>query len=297
MSIVFRGAWRAVLLAGLLAGVSTTAQGANYTLTVEPNYPADQIREVYGPLVSYLNRTTGHRFTVRSATNFNEHWRQLRSGAPTQFVFEEGHFFDYRRKRTGAIGVARTQENSAFVIAVADPEIAAEGRDGIVGRTVASLGAPNLAYVLVFDAFRNPLAQPEVRSVSSKWSDGPDLVFSGDVEGTLLPAYMASENPALSEIWRSREVPGRVFSASPDLPQDVRQKVADALLKLHEDPEAYAVMTELRTERLVGVDQGAYDGLERLLINSFGYVAPAAPEAPASAAPAEPETPAEAPAN
>ena len=297
MSIVFRGAWRAVLLAGLLAGVSTTAQGANYTLTVEPNYPADQIREVYGPLVSYLNRTTGHRFTVRSATNFNEHWRQLRSGAPTQFVFEEGHFFDYRRKRTGAIGVARTQENSAFVIAVADPEIAAEGRDGIVGRTVASLGAPNLAYVLVFDAFRNPLAQPEVRAVSSKWSDGPDLVFSGDVEGTLLPAYMASENPALSEIWRSREVPGRVFSASPDLPQDVRQKVADALLKLHEDPEAYAVMTELRTERLVGVDQGAYDGLERLLINSFGYVAPAAPEAPAAAAPAEPETPAEAPAN
>ena len=108
---------------------------------------------------------------------------------------------------------------------------------------------------------------------------------------------MASENPARSEIWRSREVPGRVFSASPDLPQDVRQKVADALLKLHEDPEAYAVMTELRTERLVGVDQGAYDGLERLLINSFGYVAPAAPEAPAAAAPAEPETPAEAPAN
>lgn len=288
MSIVFRGAWRAVLLAGLVAGVSATAQGANYTLTVEPNFPAAQVREVYGPLVAYLNRTTGHRFTVRSAANFNEHWRELRSGAKTEFVFEEGHFFDYRHKRSGAIGIARTQENSAFVIAVADPEIAAEGREGIVGRTVASLGAPNLAYVLVFDAFRNPLAQPEVRSVSSKWSDGPDLVFSGEVEGTLLPAYMASENPALNEIWRSREVPGRVFSASPELPQDVRQKVADALLKLHEDPEAYAVMTELRTERLVGFDESAYDGLERLLVNSFGYVAPAAPAPvapPAAAAP------------
>ena len=108
---------------------------------------------------------------------------------------------------------------------------------------------------------------------------------------------MASENPALTEIWRSREVPGRVFSASPDLPQDVRQKVADALLKLHEDAEAYAVMTELRTERLVGVDQGAYDGLERLLINSFGYVAPAAPAAAPPAAPAAAEAPTEAPAN
>jgi hypothetical protein len=295
MSNVFRGALGAVLAVGVLAGVPVVAHAADYTLTVEPNYPAAQIREVYGPLVSYLNRSTGHRFTVRSAANFNEHWRELRSGAKTEFVFEEGHFFDYRRKRSGAIGVARTQENSAFVIAVADPEIAAEGREGIVGRTVASLGAPNLAYVLVFDAFRNPLAQPEVRSVSSKWSDGPDLVFSGDVEGTLLPAYMASENPALTELWRSREVAGRVFSASPELPQDVRQKVSDALLKLHEDPEAYAVMTELRTERLVGVDAGAYDGLERLLVNSFGYVAPAAP-APAPA-PAVTPTEEAAPAN
>ncbi|GAB3737465.1 hypothetical protein GCM10028794_19350 [Silanimonas algicola] len=290
---MFHGAWGAVLAAGLLAGFPATASAATYTLTVEPNYPAAQIREVYGPLVAYLNRSTGHRFTVRSAANFNEHWRELRSGAKVDFVFEEGHFFDYRRQRSSAIGIARTQEDSAFVIAVADPAIAAEGRDGIVGRTVASLGAPNLAYVLVFDAFRNPLAQPEVRAVSSKWSDGPDLVFSGDVEGTLLPAYMASENPALTEIWRSRAVPGRVFSASPELPQDVRQKVAEALLKLHEDGEAYAVMTELRTERLVGPDDSAYSGLERLLVNSFGYVAPAAP----AAAPTEPLPEAPAPAN
>jgi hypothetical protein len=300
-SNVFRGAWGAVVLAGLAAVLPTSATSANYTLTVEPNFPADQIREVYGPLIAYLNRSTGHRFTVRAAANFNEHWRDLRSGARTEFVFEEGHFFDYRLKRSGALGMARTAESSAFVIAVADPDIAAEGRDGIVGRTVASLGAPNLAYVLVFDAFRNPLAQPEVRSVSSKWSDGPDLVFSGDVEGTLLPAYMASENPALTEIWRSRELPGRVFSASPELPQEVRQKVQDALLKLHEDPEAYAVMTELRTERFVAVEPTAYDGLERLLINSFGYVAPAAPgaapSAPAATPAADAEAEAPAPAN
>ena len=286
MSNVFRGAWGAVLFAGLALGATSPARAANYTLTVEPNFPADQVREVYGPLLSYLNRSTGHRFTVRSAANFNEHWRELRSGAKTEFVFEEGHFFDYRRKRSGAVALARTQEGSAFAIAVADPEIAAEGREGIIGRTVASLGAPNLGYVLVFDAFKNPLAQPEVRSISSKWSDGPDLVFAGDVEGALLPTYLASENPALTEVWRSPELPGRVLSASPELPQDVRQKVAEALLKLHEDAEAYAVMTELRTERFIAADEAAYQGLERLLINSFGYVAPTVtPSPPATPAP------------
>lgn len=291
MSNPFRGALGAVIAASLALGAFGRAEAANYTLTVEPTFPADQIREVYGPLIAYLNRTTGHRFTVRAAPNFNQHWRDLRAGTPADFVFEEGHFFDYRRKRSGFIGIARTQEPSAFAIAVADPEIAAEGREGIVGRTVASLGAPNLGYVLVFDAFRNPLAQPEVRSVSMKWSDGPDLVFAGDVVATLLPSYLASENPALTEVWRSAEFPGRIISASPEVPQEVRNSVAEALMNLHTDPDAFVVMNELRTERMVAVDEAAYDGMERLLINTFGYVPPTP-----QAAPAAQPTPAPAPA-
>ena len=279
----FRGALGAVLVAALALGASDRSAAANYTLTVEPTFPADQLREVYGPLLAYLNRSTGHRFTLRAAPNFNAHWRELRAGTKVDFVFEEGHFFDYRRKKSGFIGLVRTQENSAFAIAVADPEIAAEGRDGLVGRTVASLGAPNLGYVLVFDAFRNPLAQPEVRATSSKWSDGPDLVFAGEVDATLLPGYMTGEHPSLTEVWRSNEVAGRVLSASPELPQDVRQKVAEAMSRLHEDAEAFAVMNELRTERFVAVDPSAYDGMERLLINTFGYVPPTPAAAPAAA--------------
>ncbi|HAI59036.1 MAG TPA: hypothetical protein DCM32_04055 [Xanthomonadaceae bacterium] len=293
MSIFHRGARRAALVALMAFTGAGQAAAAEYTLTVEPTFPAAQLREVYGPLLSYLERRTGHRFNVRAATGFNQHWRDLRAGAPAELVFEEGHFFDYRRQRSGFVALVRTQEDSAYAIAVADPAIAAEGRDGIVGRTVASLGAPNLGDVLVFDEFRNPLAQPEMRPISSKWSDGPDLVFAGDVEATLLPAYLASENPALTEVWRSRTVPGRVLSASPQLPQEVRRTIAEAMRALHEDPEAFAVMNELRTERFVEVDVAAYAGLERLLVNSFGYTPPARAAAatpPATAAPA-PATP------
>lgn len=261
------------------------AKAADYTLAVEPTFPADQLREVYGPLLAYLNRSTGFRFSLRSAPNFNQHWRDLRAGNGADVVFEEGHFFDYRHKRSGYLPLARTVEDSAFVIAAADPEIVDEGRNGIVGRTVASLGAPNLGHVLVFDSFRNPLAQPEVRAISSKWSDGPDLIFAGDVEGTLLPAYMAGENPALTEIWRSRSVPGRVFSASPRMPEADRARIAEALMRLHEDPEAFVILNELRTERFVATDPSPYDGLERLLSTTFGYVPPRQVAAATPAAP------------
>ncbi len=297
MTNPFRGALRAAVVAVLALTSLPAAKAANYTLAVEPTFPADQIQEVYGPLVAYLNRSTGHRFTLRAAPNFNQHWRDLRSGNGADIVFEEGHFFDYRSKRSGYVPLARTQEDSAFVIAVADAGIAAEGREGIVGRTVASLGAPNLGSVLVFDSFRNPLAQPEVRAISSKWSDGPDLVFSGDVDGTLLPAYLAGENPALTEVWRSRAVPGRVFSASPRVPAADRAKITEALVKLNEDPNAFAIVNELRTERFVETSSAPYDGLERLLSTSFGYAPPQAPAAPApAAAPPAPAPAAPAPA-
>lgn len=286
MNLMFRRALGLVLLGALAAAATPAARAANYTLLVEPTYPADQIGSVYGPLVAYLNRSTGHRFTVRAAPNFNQHWRALRAGDAADFVFEEGHFFDYRSKRTGAVALARTVEESAFIIAVTDPEFAQGGADGVVGRTIASLGAPSLGEVLVFDSYRNPLAQPELRAVSTKWSDGPDLVFAGDVEGTLLPAYMASENPALIEVWRSRAVPGRVLSAGPAIPQDVRAAVAEAMRKLQDDPDAYSVMTELRTEGFVAPDSQAYAGLERLLADTFGYVPPQGAAAPAASPPA-----------
>lgn len=265
---------RATLLAAFVLLSLPMAKAANYTLAVEPTFPADQAREVYGPLLAYLNRSTGFRFSLRVAPNFNQHWRDLRAGTGADVVFEEGHFFDYRHKRSGYLPLARTVEDSAFIIAVADPEIAAEGREGVVGRTVASLGAPNLAHALVFDSFRNPLAQPEIRAISSKWSDGPDLIFAGDIEATLLPAYMAGENPALTEVWRSRSVPGRVFSASPQMPEADRARIAEALMRLHEDPDAFNILNELRTERFVATGSAPYDGLERLLSTTFGYLPP-----------------------
>lgn len=264
---------------------SPAARSAEFVLLVEPTFPARQLQEVHAPLIDYLNRSTGHRFVIRSAANFNEHWRELRAGSTAHFVFEEGHFFDYRNQRSGFLPLVRTIENSAFAIVAADPEIIEEGRGGVVGRTVASLGAPNLGNLLVFDSFQNPLAQPELRAISSKWSDGPDLIFSGDVDAALLPSYLSAENPATTEVWRSRDVPGRVLSAAPTVPAEVRQAVAEAMLRVHEDTAAFPAMHELRTERFVPATAAEYRGMERLLSATFGYVPPrpaeATPPAPA----------------
>jgi ABC-type phosphate/phosphonate transport system substrate-binding protein len=277
--------------------ISLTASAATFTLAVEPTYTPEQAQEVYAPLLAYLNKSTGHTFTLRVAPSFNRHWHDIQTNAAVDFAFEEAHFADYRRQSAGFVLVARTQEDSQYAIVVADQAMANEGASGVVGRRVAGLGAPSMGYVLLFDGFRNPLSQPELSSPGTKWSDGPDLIFSGDVEGAVVPSYLAEENPALMVAWRSRTVPGRALVASPRVAGDVRTRIRDALLKMHEDPAAFAVMNELRTQRIVPADPAAYNGMERLLASQFGYVSPrraatAAAAAPAATTPVPTETPA-----
>ena len=77
------------IVAALALSFALPAGAANYTLAVEPNYPPKVAQEVYTPLLEYLSRSTGHTFTLRTATNYHVYWRDLRSNAKTDFAFEE----------------------------------------------------------------------------------------------------------------------------------------------------------------------------------------------------------------
>ncbi len=264
----------AVLTLSVVSTLSGThAQAADYTLTVEPNYPADQAREVYAPLIEYLQRFTGHSFKLKVASNYLTHWTALRNKEATDFTFEEAHFTDYRRVRQGFIPLVRTQEASKFSVVSVDPDIAVGDVQAIIGRRVISLPSPSLGYVMLFDSYRDPMAQPEVLSIARKWTDGPDLAYAGEAEGAVVPSYVADEQPNLAVIWNSRELPGRALSAAPTVPANVRDAVTKAMLAIQNDNKAYDALHELRTTRFVNAVGTEYAGMQNLLSGTFGYVA------------------------
>ena len=87
------------IAAGALLLVTSAASAADYTVTVEPNYPPAQAREVYQPLLTYLGKATGHHFILKPVANYHIYWRDMRANVPTDFTFEEAHFTDYRINR------------------------------------------------------------------------------------------------------------------------------------------------------------------------------------------------------
>lgn len=261
---------------------SMAAQAADFTVTVEPNYPPAQAQDVYRPLLAYLSKATGHRFILKTSGNYHVYWRDMRGGAATDFAFEEAHFTDYRANRQRFTPLVRVLDATKFTLLV-DSSNAAAGANGLIGRRIASMSAPSLGYLLLGELYKNPIAQPEIQSVAASWKDGVEMVFAGETDAAMVPGYIAQTYPNLVPVATSRDFIGRAFSASPKVPMDVRKKVADALLRLHKDQTLYDVINELGATQFVRANAADYAGSERLLRGVFGYQP--LPSRPGTAAP------------
>lgn len=246
------------------------AQAADYTVTVEPNYPPAQAQQVYRPLLAYLSKATGDRFILKTAGNYHVYWRDMRGGTPTDFAFEEAHFTDYRINRQRFIPLVRVADATKFTLLV-DSSKAADGANGLIGRRIASMSAPSLGYLLLGELYKNPIAQPEIQSAAASWKDGVEMVFAEETDAAMVPGYIAQTYPNLVAVATSRDFIGRAFSASPKVPADARKKVTNALLRLHKDPSLYEVISELGATQFVPATAAEYAGNERLLKGVFGY--------------------------
>lgn len=272
-----------IILPLALLVLGTSASAADFTVTVEPNYPPAQAQDVYRPLLAYLSKATGHRFLLKTSGNYHVYWRDMRGGAQTDFAFEEAHFTDYRVNRQRFTPLVRVADPTKFTLLV-DSANSDSGANGLIGRRIASMSAPSLGYLLLGELYKNPIAQPEIQSVAASWKDGVEMVFAGESEAAMVPGYIAQTYPNLVPVATSRDFIGRAFSASPRVPMDVRKKVADALLRLHTDQSLFDVISELGATKFVPTGAADYAGNERLLRGVFGYQP--LPSRPSTAAPA-----------
>ena len=272
-----------ILVPLALLAFAGLARAADFTVTVEPNYPPAQAQDVYRPLLAYLSKATGHRFILKTSGNYHVYWRDLRGGAPTDFAFEEAHFTDYRVNRQRFTPLVRVTDPTKFTLLV-DAANADAGPNGLIGRRIASMSAPSLGYLLLGELYKNPIAQPEIQSVAASWKDGVEMVFNSETDAAMVPGYIAQTYPNLVPVATSRDFIGRAFSASPRVPMDVRKKVADALLRLHKDQSLYDVINELGATQFVPTSAAEYAGNERLLRGVFGYQALPTKAVPATAA-------------
>ena len=271
----------------LFAAMSPPLLAAQFTRGIEPSYPREQAQEVYKPLLDYLNKSTGHTFTLVVPRNYHFLWRDLRQNKPVDFAFEEAHFVDFRVQRYGFEPLARTAEPTSYAL-LAYPEQAELGLQGLVGKRIACMPSPSLGFALLAEMYKNPIAQPDIRSEAATWRDGVEMVFAPEVEAAMVQTYIADLYPNLVAIQKTRDFPGRAMSAAPGVDAAAKEAVKDALLKLHEDEALMEVLVELGASKFEPATAAEYAGSEAMLKGFFGYTAAPSTAAPAAEPPSTP---------
>jgi ABC-type phosphate/phosphonate transport system substrate-binding protein len=260
-------------IVGLLVMLAATApaRAANYTFAIEPAYRPERTTEVYKPLLDYLDKATGQHFTLVTSRNYHFYWRDIQSKTKTDFAFDEAHIASYRISHQQYVPLVRAAEPTSYTLVTSDPDLAKKGTAGLVGHSIITMPSPSLGYVLLLEFYSNPVSQPDIRSTAAAWRDAIDSVFGGDDEAAIIPTWLQAQYPNLIPVKSTRQFAGPCVTASAQVPEDVRQKVAEALLKLDSDATTATVLIELGVSKFVPASAKDYAGDDKLLKNTLGY--------------------------
>ncbi len=263
-----RNAFAALLLITILTAAST-AQAAELTLLAQPSYPVERSKQVYQPLIDYLNATSGHTVTLKSPRDFQQHWLNLRNGETPDLVLEDAPLTDYRIQKQGYTPLVRVKEDLTFSI-LTSGAYADDPLSEFVGKTISTLAAPSLGYLVLLEAFSNPFAQPNISSNSSTWLDGLEIIFSMDADAAVSPVWLVERYQNLYPIYTSEVFPGLTLSASSSVSEEVKSAIKRALLILHEDESHFGALTELNATEMIEANAEDYAGYSKMLNKVYG---------------------------
>ena len=262
-------------LSAICLGVSicfASAHAAQYRFTPEPTYTPDVAEAIYKPLLDYLSKATGDTFVLTPAANYSSYWRNILKPDQTDFSYDEAQFADYRITHLNFIPLARRSQGSSYTL-LANPDFEGKDPKSLLSSRIATMPAPSLGYAVLMQIFSDPVQQPDIKSNATSWKDSLDILNGGESEAAIFPTWMLETfgNPSLVTLFTSKEFPGPAILASPNVPEEVRNKVRDALLNVDGAPELGELLLELGISKFVAAQANDYAGDQSILSGFYGY--------------------------
>jgi hypothetical protein len=258
------------LLALSLLWSAGMAGAAELRFMVEPSYDPSRATEVYKPLVDYLSQASGQQIVLITPRNYHFFWRDIRQNVPVDLLFAEAHITDYRATRYKTVPIVRAAEKTSYTLFASD-QLKDPTLQGLVGHSIVTMPSPSLGFSLLIEFYPNPVAQPNILSSAASWSDGLEIVFSGEADAAIVPTTLRNLYPQAVPIRTSREFPGAAISVAPTMDPAVRDSLKAALLRLHENAELFGVLNELGITRFEETSAAEYVGSELMLKGVYGY--------------------------
>jgi ABC-type phosphate/phosphonate transport system substrate-binding protein len=245
-------------------------------MTTAPTQSVKRTHELYGPLAEYLSQATGKQVKLVPVHNFLEYTSKMRKDE-FDIIFDGPHFVSWRMTHTDHVPSARLPGELVFMAAVKDGgTISKIGQ--LVGKKVCAVNSPNLATLMVLDAFPNPVRQPVIVSQRS-FKDAMQCLKDGKGVAAILPIKFwkkfekkgKTKGLRLLYTTKKQPLPPRTFSISKRVDATMRAKIRQALLDSEGKPGAQPLLNRFRSKNFVAAGESEYDDLSRLLLSVWGF--------------------------
>lgn len=250
--------------------VAPVVNADKFTLVIEPTFPIEQGKQVYEPLIQWLNNKTGHTFELIIDSNYYFYWRKANGSRMPDFTFDAPHIAAFRVKKKNFIPIATTVEKLSYhLISLDEPAKDQTVEKFMIGKKITMLPNPSLASVYFNKWFTDLFAVPKKDVTALSWQEAVEIVFDGSAQAAIVPNWMFDIYPNFASLLESKEIPGSTFTASPNVPKEVIDSFQKALLSLTGDKAAFDVLVEINTEGFVKPNIEEYDELLKLVPGIF----------------------------
>lgn len=243
------------------------------TLAVQPMLSDFHEPGAFHRLADYLSSAIGRPVVLHSLPNMVAYWDAVRRADSYDLILDAAHFTDYRVRKFSYDVLGRFPGQKSFSLLTLRNEKQTTLAD-LIGKPVATPGAPSLSAAKLAAIFPNPMRQPVVREVEHV-RQAIEFLYSGKVQAAMVPAEHAAEL-ALQEddlrlIAMTEPVPDVALSASPALDHVLRRTLRNALVDADTSAAGQAVLAALNIESFDYADNSHYEGYSKLLVSYWGY--------------------------
>ena len=264
-----------ILLAGITVIPTTAhAQDKEYVFGIIPQFEAKKLRSIWQPIVNYLKKETGYKFTIKGSPTIPDFESEMMQG-DFDFVYLNPYQCILANETLGYTPIAKDVGRTLHGILVVKKDSSITEVSQLNGKVIAfpapnSLGASLMIRQDLHDDFNIKISPRYVKTHDSVYLNVllGKVAAGGGVQKTLdqqQPDYQA----ALKIIYKTRDVAPHPLTVHPRVPDEVVKAVTTALLKLGDSTEGQVLLSKIPMKKIGLASIADYLSLKELGLERF----------------------------
>ncbi len=259
-----------LVIAPLFQG-KAQAQGDEIVFGLTPALSPEVMVQRYQPLAKHLSKEIGVPVRLKGAPDYATYMTRVLSGSDYDMIITGSDFYRLAERRSGFRAIARVDGPGVQAIIVAAKEDNFGSLADIPqGLRIATVGQLALMHRLGTQTLRESgIVLDENATLLQTPSHNAAMlsVLSDRADIAIIPAPFykrvdADIRDRIDILARTALAPHHPISVSPQVPQDVAKRLAEALLDLKEAPEGLAALEAMSFPGFAPVEPGLYDVMD-----------------------------------